>query len=341
MIILRKRRKVQSLFLFLVMSGAVAYGQIPAIPDSATNINSDFHFQLTTVTQYHPYFSAPYTGTNSLITKEERATTLTATFFYGLQIGKIGEFYINPEIAGGWGLSSAKGIAGFTNGEAFRVGNPSPTIYVARAYLKHTFNLGGEEEYFGESANQVNKTRTKRYFEIVAGKFSIADFFDNNRFSHDPRSQFFNWSLMSGGGWDYPANVRGYTWGAMLEYSDNAFKIRTAAVLVPKEANGNVMDTNFGHARSHAIEIEKRIKLGSSPGTIRLLGFYTLANMGNYNLSVQQRIFEPDITKTRKYSRNKYGILANVEQSPKRELGTVRASQLERRKKRNLGIYRN
>jgi high affinity Mn2+ porin len=312
---LLNKSKARIILLAGTIFGNIAYAQIPAIPDSATNINSDFHFQLTTVTQYHPYFSAPYTGANTLQTKEKKATTLTATFFYGLQIGKIGEFYINPEIAGGAGLSSAKGIAGFTNGEAFRVGNPSPTIYVARAYLKHTFNLGGEEEYFSESANQVNKTRTKRYFEVVVGKFSIADFFDNNKFSHDPRSQFFNWALMSGGGWDYPANVRGYTWGAMMEYSSNAFKIRTAAVLVPKEANGNVMDTRIGQARSHALEIEKPIKFGRNSGTIRLLGFYTLANMGNYNLAVDQRIFAPDITTTRKYSRTKYGALLNVEQS--------------------------
>ncbi len=51
---------------------------------------------------------------------------------------------------------------------------------------------------------------------IVAGKFSIADYFDNNAYSHDPRSQFLNWGLMSNGAWDYPANVRGYTWGTVL-----------------------------------------------------------------------------------------------------------------------------
>ncbi len=299
---------------FLLIATA-SLAQIPAIPDSATNINTDFHFQLTTVTQRHPMFSAPYTGTNSLLTKDESATTLTATLFYGLQLGKIGEFYINPEIAGGSGLSSAKGIAGFTNGEAFRVGNPSPTIYVGRVYMKHTFNLGGELEYFGESANQVNKTRTKRYIEIVLGKFSIADFFDNNRFSHDPRSQFFNWSLMSGGGWDYPANVRGYTWGGMLEYSGENFKVRTAAVLVPKEANGNVMDTHIGKARSHALEIEKHFKMGANNGVLRLLGFYTLARMGNYNAALAENILNPEITTTRKYSRNKYGFLVNLEQS--------------------------
>jgi len=308
-----KSIRIAFALLFTIAFTSV-HAQIPAIPDSATNLNTDFHFQLTTVTQHHPSFKAKYTGDNSLLTPKEDASTLTATFFWGAQISKLGEFYINPEIAGGSGISSAKGIAGFTNGEAFRVGNPSPTIYIARVYLKHTFNLGGEKEYFYESANQVNKERTARYIDVVAGKFSIADFFDNNRFSHDPRSQFFNWSLMSGGGWDYPANVRGYTWGGMVEYGSPQWKLRGAVVMVPKEANGNVMDKNFGDARSHSLEFEKPYKIGSQKGTLRLLGFYTIAHMGNYNQAIQNNLLQPDITLTRSYGRNKYGGVINIEQ---------------------------
>jgi high affinity Mn2+ porin len=303
-----------TLIAVFALTTTVAIAQIPAIPDSSANFNSDFHFQLTTVTQYHPSFRAPYNGTNSLLTKEEHATTLTSTFFWGLQVGKLFEFYINPEIAGGAGVSSAKGIAGFTNGEAFRVGDPSPTIYIARAYVRHSFNLGGEEEKFGESANQVNKTRTKRYFDVVLGKFSIADFFDNNKFSHDPRSQFSNWSLMSAGGWDYPANVRGYTIGAMFELGTEKFKARFAAVMVPKEANGNVMDKKVGQARSHTLELEKPYKLFGQEGRIRVLGFYTISHMGNYNESIALNPTAPDITSTRVYSRNKYGGAVNIEQ---------------------------
>jgi high affinity Mn2+ porin len=288
-----------STVLFYILFIPFAQAQIPAIVDSTTNLNSDFHFQLTTVTQHHPSFQADYTGPNSLLPKKEDATTLTATFFWGVGVGKFGEFYINPEIAGGSGISSAKGIAGFTNGEAFRVGNPAPTIYLARAYFKHTFNFGGEEENFNESANQVNKTRTKRYLEFALGKFSIADFFDNNRFSHDPRSQFFNWSLMSAGGWDYPANVRGYTWGGMIEYGMDHWKIRAAVVMVPKEANGNVMDKNIGDARSHTIEIEKPYKLGNLEGKLRVIGFYTIARMGNYNEAIRAAT-PPEITTTHK-----------------------------------------
>lgn len=295
--------------------------QIPVIPDSATNVNSDFHFQLTTVSQFHPDFRSPYVGANSLIPDEPSAMTLTATIFWGVQLGKLGDFYINPEIAGGSGVSSAKGIAGFANGEAFRVGDPSPSAYVARVYLQHTFNLGGEETYIGESANKVSKTRTSRYIDLVAGKFSVADFYDKNSYSHDPRSQFFNWSLMSGGAWDYPANVRGYTWGVHLEYGAPGWAIRSSVVLVPQEANGNDMDLSIADARSHTLELEKDFHLFNKPGTARLLGFFTLANMGKYANATAAQPTAPDITAVRRRGNSKYGWLLNIEQPVSDKLG--------------------
>lgn len=303
-----------SCLLALFILSLTAFAQIPAIRDSAANVNTDFHFQLTTVTQRKYRTQSPYAGDNSLTAERETQSTLTSTIFWGAQVWKGGEFYFNPEISGGAGISSAKGIAGFTNGEAFRVGDPSPKIYAARVYLRHTFNLGGEVEYIGEGANQVMKTRTKKYFSITLGKFSIADFFDNNRYSHDPRSQFSNWALMSNGAWDYPANTRGYTVGGMVEYGMLKWKLRFASVLVPESANGNDLDFNYGKANSNALELEKPYQLGGRTAILRLLGFYTSAFMGNYNQSIEQLPTSPDITLTRAYGRHKYGWAINIEQ---------------------------
>lgn len=316
--------RLPNCFCLLILLVAVVtngFSQIPIIPDSAANLNSDFHFQLTTVSQVHPTFRAPYSGANSLTSDEPTAMTLTATIFWGIQVGKLGEFYLNPEIAGGAGVGSAKGIAGFPNGEAFRVGDPSPAFYFARAYLKHTFNLGGDEIYIGESANQVNKTRTSKYVDLVAGKFSMADYYDKNTYSHDPRSQFLNWALMSGGGWDYPANVRGYTWGVHLEYGRPDWAIRGAVVMVPKEANGNDLDMDIANHHSYTLEVEKSFSVGKRPGVARLLGFYTLAHMGNYDRAVALQPSSPDVTATRTTGNTKYGWLFNVEQEISERIG--------------------
>jgi high affinity Mn2+ porin len=304
-------------FLFLVTS---IFAQTPSIKDSTRNINSNFHFQLTSVTQYKFGLPAKYTGTNSLVPVDESASTLTATIFWGAKLWKGGAIYLNPEVAGGSGISSARGVAAFTNGEAFRVGDPEPKIYAARAFIKQLFNLGGEQNYIGEGANEVYKNRSQKYVMVVVGKFSIADFFDTNSYSHDPRSQFFNWGLMSNGAWDYPANVRGYTWGAVLEYGTDKFKVRGATTLVPKEANGNEMDLNIGQANSSVLEFEKPISLFKREGSVRLLGFYTQAHMGNYLLAINNTT-TPDIASTRSYGRTKYGLGINVEQELGRGIG--------------------
>jgi high affinity Mn2+ porin len=301
--------------LLIVLLGLpfITQAQNPSVKDT-TDHRLNLHFQLTTVTQRKFSMQAPYTGNNSLIKKTEKASTMTSTLFMGCRLWRNAAGYLNPEIAGGSGISSAHGIADFTNGEAFRVGDPAPTIYAARVYIRQYINLSDEKEELAEGANQILKSRAKKYISVTAGKFSIADFFDNNAYSHDPRAQFFNWGLMSNGAWDYPANVRGYTWGGVLEYGSPHFKIRAASVMVPREANGNIMDKNYSKANSNVVEFELPYKTANLHGIIRLLAFYTKAHMGNYDLSVQDNPTAPDITATRKYSRTKWGLGVNIEQ---------------------------
>jgi high affinity Mn2+ porin len=305
--------KIRLTVLFL-LPVAFAFAQEPIISDSVQNVNTNFHFQLTTVTQHKLRMDAPYTGANSLTGRPENATTLTATLFWGLQFWKGAAFYLNPEIAGGSGISGAHGIAGFSNGEAFRVGNPAPTMYAGRAFFQQTIGLSEELESVGEGANDVYKVRAKKYLDIIIGKFSIADYFDKNQFSHDPRSQFLNWSLMSNGAWDYPANVRGYTWGTVVEYGSPGYSLRAAAVMVPVEANGNEMDRQLSKAYSTVVEFEKKVNGAGLAGTYRVLAFYTRTHMGNYNLAVSQQPLAPDITSTRAYGRTKFGYGFNFAQ---------------------------
>jgi len=299
-------------FIFLSLE---AFAQEPVIVDSIQNKRTNFHFQFTTVTQHKFDISAPYSGTNSLTKDSESATTLTATIFWGLRLWKNASLYINPEVAGGSGISAAHGIGDFTNGEAFRVGDPSPQIYLARAFFRQTISLSSEQDNIGEGPNQIYNNRSKKYLSFIAGKFGIADFFDNNSYCHDPRSQFFNWGLMSNGGWDYPANVRGYTWGVVVEYGSPVFKIRAASVMVPKEANGNEMDTNIGKANSSVLEVELPFKISGRQGVVRGIAFYTNAHMGNYDQATKENPSQPDITTTRAYGRTKYGFGVTLEQA--------------------------
>lgn len=115
------------------------------------------HIQETTVSQYRPKFSAAYTGPHSQIPENEWGTTITSTIFAGVKLWNNVQFFVNPKIAGGHGLSSAFGIAAFTNGEAFRVGNPDHVFYVARAYFRQLIPLSKEKEWQSDNENKIQQ----------------------------------------------------------------------------------------------------------------------------------------------------------------------------------------
>jgi high affinity Mn2+ porin len=272
------------------------------------------HFQQTTVTQGHPPFDAPYSGVNSMQADSETATSITSTLYGGLALWPGAEIYLNPELSGGGGISSAHGMAGFVNGEAFRIGDPTPVISLARLFLRQTIDLGETTERVEDGPNTIAGKRSPERLTITAGKLGIADIFDNNRYTHDPRSQFLNWALMNSGAWDYPADTRGYTWGLSLEYARRDWTLRVAATLVPKDANGLTMDTNVDKALGFALENEIHYAALGAPGTIRVLVFLNDARMGDYNQAIAENPTAPDVTATRQYGRTKYGFALNVEQ---------------------------
>src|SRR5215472_6292255 len=63
------------------------------------------HGQSTFVTQYHPRFTSPFRGQNSLDPGNRGNETFDATLFLGVRIWDGLEFYANPEVDQGFGLS--------------------------------------------------------------------------------------------------------------------------------------------------------------------------------------------------------------------------------------------
>lgn len=246
-----------------------------------------YHFQLTSVMQGHPAFSALYTGKNSLQDTGEYALSLTSTLFLGRKLWKGAAFYFDPEIAGGSGMSYALGLAGAANGETFRIGSPAPKMYVARAFFQQHFALATSHEKQNPEQNQLADSIPSSRITLSLGKFSVADFFDDNAYSHDPRSEFFNWALMSNGAWDYPANTRGYTWGAVVELIKPGYAIRLSSVMVPFKANGPLMDPNITKAHGETIEFEKKMQIKGHPGSIRILAFENFSSAPTYKSAIE------------------------------------------------------
>ena len=289
--------------------------------DTTKGQKLSFHAQATIIDQYKPAFKAKYSGTNSLTTAEESQSTITSTLYAGARLWKNANVYLNPEISGGSGLSSALGVAASTNGESFRVGSTEPKIYLARLFMQQLVPLSKQTKYVEADLNQLAGYLPEKYISVSFGKTSLSDYFDNNNYSHDPRTQFMSWALMGNGAWDYPANTRGYTDAFVVEYVTPKNELRYSLALVPTQANGNTLDYKIGKANSSTLEYTKNYVVNSKAGAVRVLIYYTLARMGNYDESIALSPVDPDITATRKYSRSKYGFGINAEQALSKNTG--------------------
>jgi len=295
---------------------------VSAIPATSDTEWFNVHAQATTITQWHDDFPSPYSGPLSLRPREDAKTSVTATLFMGLRMPwEGGAFYFDPEIAGGEGFSNVEGIASFPNGDIAHIGTADPEPYVARAYYQQVFGLGGEKEKVESGQNQLGGYQDAKRITVWLGAFSATDFFDNNSYSHDPRTQFMNWSLMDDTAWDYPADSRGYTIGGVIEYTEPSWAIRYGVFQEPKAANGGTLDPRFPQAEGNALEVENRWSVKDQPGVIRVLGFANLAHMGNYRQAIANPGPNgPDITLTRSYS-VKYGFSVSAEQAITSNLG--------------------
>ncbi len=291
------------------------------ITDSSLNEKISFHTQATIITQFKPVFKAKYTGTNSLLSTAEQQTSITATLFAGAKLWKGASLFFNPEISGGAGLSGVYGVADATNGETFRVGTTEPKVYLARLFLRQVFKLNNNTVYQSSGFNQLAGKTPAKYIGVTVGKIGVADYFDNNAYSHDPRTQFICWSLMGNGAWDYPANTRGYIPGIVIEYVTPTYQLRYGLSLVSLEANGNDIDYTIKKANSSTIEYTRNFSIKAKPGKIRILTYFTTTHMGNYNESVQLNPQMPDIISNRKYGRTKYGFGINAEQAITKDAG--------------------
>ena len=310
-------------FLFIIVLTPSVQAQI----DTLKNEHFSIHAQTTVVNQFKPAFKAPYSGDNSLVPEKESQTSLTSTLFFGAKLWKGASIFINPEIAGGSGLSSALGVGDATNGETFRVGDPAPKIYLARLFYRQVFALTDKTTYQASDFNQLAEHSPEKYWAVTIGKIGVADYFDDNKYSHDPRTQFMCWGLMANGAWDYPANTRGYTPSFILEYVTPQYELRYDVSLLPKTANGNSMNWNIVKSSSHNLELTRHYKFYNQYGAVRLLAFFNTTNMGNYRQSIVLNPKNPEIENVRQYGNTKYGFAINAEQDLTKDLGCfLRAS---------------
>ena len=275
--------------------------------------------QANFISQWHPAFHSPYMGPNSLPPQAQDATSRVLTLFTGLRLNDRTELLCDVQETGGHGLGEALGIAGFPNLDVVRNPLLTKAPYVARLMWHQIIPLGRERVSSERNPFSLFRELPARRLEIRFGKFSMVDFFDVNTYGSDTNLQFMNWAVDNAGTYDYAADTRGFTFGAMLEYHDRRLAVRFAEGLMPKVANGINLDADVGRARAENLEFELHGTIfPRREGILRLLTFVNHANMGSYRDAVENFLAgntpRPEITAHPLRSTIKYGFGANFEQ---------------------------
>jgi high affinity Mn2+ porin len=294
----------------------------PKAPDSpGVRFNNwELHGQTTYIQQGYPAFQSPYVGVNSFTPWAQMRNTWTSTAFLGVRLWQAAEFYYSAELLQGFGLHDTTGAGGFPNGEAQKSSFAYPHYHTARLYLRQTFGFGGGEEKLESGPTQLSGKADTSRLTVQVGKFPVTDIFDGNSYARDPRKDFMNWSIWGAGAFDYGADRVGVTYGAVADFNQNNWALRTGYFLMPGQSNADEFDMHLIRRGSYVVELETRYTLFAHPGKLRTIGWVNKVFSGSYSETLANPALNLDITQTRT-SRTKYGYAFNVEQSITEDIG--------------------
>lgn len=297
------------------------YAIRPPAPPASTDWN--VHAQTTLLPQGYPSFRSPYQGANSLPGTGRVRETWTVGAFFGWRLWEGGEFYFGPELAQGFGIGGTLGLAGFSNGEAQKGGAEYPRFRAQRYSFRQTFGLGGEQEDVADAPNQLQGKRDIDRITVNVGRFAVGDFFDGNSYAKDPRLDFMNWAMWSSAAYDFPADLPGFTRGAVVELNRKNWALRAGLFQVPSAPNSDILTFKTGGT---VVEFEERHTIFDQPGKLRLGIFANRGNTGNYRNALGISAADPtldinDVMVGIRRDNLKYGFYVNAEQQLMKDVG--------------------
>jgi high affinity Mn2+ porin len=299
-------------------TGAVAAPASGAVASQAWAV----HGQATVTEQGNLAYNSPYTGPNSLNPSTNGRETVDATLYLGFRLWQGAEAWVDPEVDQGYGLSNTLGIAGFPSGEAYKVGKSTPYFKIPRLFLRQTIDLGGASQTEDPDLNQLAGSHTADRLVITVGKFGVPDIFDSNKFAHDPRNDFLNWSVLDVGSFDYAADAWGYTYGAAVEWYVGRWTLRTGVFDLSVVPNSTSLERDFSQFELDA-EVEERHKLWGRDGKVEITGFLNRGRMASYADALryaEDTGQAPALAPVRRYQ-GRPGISFNAEQDVTDDIG--------------------
>jgi high affinity Mn2+ porin len=298
----------------------------PVTPDEAAQATPEqwaVHGQSTATWLLQPAFRSPYQGPQSLSPAANGRETVDVTLYLGYRPWQGAEIWLNPEIDQGFGLANGFGAAGYVSGEAYKLGSNVPYGRTARGFFRQTFDLSGDTEKIDPDLNQLGGTQTSNRVVVTIGKFSVVDIFDTNKYAHDPRNDFLNWSIIDAGTFDYAADAWGFTYGAAAEWYQDRWTVRVGLFDMGIKPNDKYLDNRLLQQAQFDAEVEERHTLWDQPGKLKVLYWLDRGELGTYSDALALAAATGTIPSTaavRRY-RSKYGIVLNFEQQLAADLG--------------------
>ncbi|HEX3699339.1 MAG TPA: carbohydrate porin [Phenylobacterium sp.] len=240
---------------------------------------------------------------------------MDATLYAGVSPWAGAEVWANLEGYQGYAPGNTLGVAGYINGDGAKVGHAHPYGRVARLFVRQTIDLGGGADNQDADLNELAQDRSKDRVVVTAGKLNVTDIFDANKYAHDPRSDFLNWSMIAAGSFDYAADAWGYTYGAAAEWYAGDWTWRGGVFDLSILPNNAVLTSDF-HQFQLVGEAERRISWNGHPGAIRLTGFLSRGDMGRYDdaVALAAQTGQPaDVALVRRYA-SRPGVHLGFEQ---------------------------
>jgi carbohydrate-selective porin OprB len=186
---------------------------------------------------------------------------------------------------------------------------------VAQIFLKYYLPLTTETEKVERGIDQLPGEQPVSRWEVKAGKMTLADDFDFNRYANNNRTQFLNFDFLYNTAWDYAADTRGYSYGFVSVLVRPAWRLALGVFQEPNTGNGANFD--FIDLRELGYNLELTLKPGNAGTVVRLLSYVNESRMGRYDAALalgRSTSAVPDLRQVEKQGGTKYGFGINFEQ---------------------------
>jgi len=302
--------------VLLIAVWRIAYAETAPEPAWAPQL---LGMQFNGVYQNVPAFRSPYQGPNSFTTTDNKGSDFTQVYgvYLGSQLASTLQLYLDTEFFRGNGVSDGVGLGGYVNGDVIRAGSSDlpKTPYVARLYFRYFLPLSSESEKIERGMGQIPGNQSIARWEVKAGKLTLTDDFDLNRYANNNRTQFLNYDFLYNTAWDYAADTRGYSYGFITSLFQPRWRLAFGVFMEPNMGNG--ADFDYINTREFGYNLELTLKPNDAGTVVRVLSYFNEARMGNYNDALalgRATSTTPDRLLVEKPGGTKYGFGLNFEQ---------------------------